>query len=118
MCSSASEAVRGCEEEGCEEEGYEEEGSDEGRRMERERERVTKDRDGDSVSFVWRLCRGQPHLFRSVVMTFFIQHVIRYNRRNSRVAYSSASLVSKSHLNRNTSERIFDSALIHENVTP
>lgn len=39
-CSSASEAVRGCEEEGCEEEGYvEEEGGDEGRRMERERER-------------------------------------------------------------------------------
>lgn len=55
-CSSASEAVRGCEEEGCEEEGYvEEEGGDEGRRMERERERVTEDRGGDSVSFVWRL---------------------------------------------------------------
>lgn len=32
---------------------------------ERERERVTEDRGGDSVSFVWRLCRGQPLLFRS-----------------------------------------------------
>lgn len=56
-CSSASEAVRGCKEEGCEE-GYEEESGGEGWWMEREGERATEDRGGDSVSFVWRLCRG------------------------------------------------------------
>lgn len=72
-CSSASEAVRGCQEEGCEEEGYEEEGGDEG---ERKREGYRGSRRRLSLICVASVSRSASSF--PVVMTSLISHIVRY----------------------------------------
>lgn len=77
-CSSASEAVRGCEAEGREEKGCEEEGGDEGRRT--KREGLPRIAARLSLTCVVSVSRSASFFFSSLVMTSLISHIIRYDR--------------------------------------